>query len=150
MKGGARGVARSLSWAAIEHRPLIDAVSKRIGLFVSVARHYLSLSSTRQMTHPSSPNSRARLRNHQLASGSKKHNGRGVRPPVTFPVLLSSPGAKYIGAMMPRLMAASTSKIRSALGDPHVQLLAVRVICNQDNAGVTRGNRNLDGHNAWG
>ena len=51
---------------------------------------------------------------------------------------------------MPRLIVASTSKIRSALGDPHVQLLAVRVICNQDNAGVTRGNRNLDGHNAWG
>ena len=53
VKGGrARGVARSLSWAAIEHRALIDAVSKRIGLFVSVARHYLSLSSTRQMTRP--------------------------------------------------------------------------------------------------
>ena len=50
--GGARGVARSLSWVAIEHRALIDAVSKRIGLFVSVATHYLSLSSTRQMTHP--------------------------------------------------------------------------------------------------
>jgi hypothetical protein len=50
--GGARGVARSLSWVAIEHRALIDAVSKRIGLFVSVARHYLSLSSTRQMTRP--------------------------------------------------------------------------------------------------
>ena len=50
---------------------------------------------------------------------------------------------------MPRLIAASTSKIRSALGDPHVQLLAVRVICNQDNVGVTRGNRNLDAHNAW-
>jgi hypothetical protein len=45
-------VVRSLSWVAIEHRALIDAVSKRIGLFVGVARNYLSLSSTQQMTRP--------------------------------------------------------------------------------------------------
>ena len=75
---------------------------------------------------------------------AQKHNGR-ADPPVTFPVLLSSPEP---GSHRSRCIADSGFDTQSDLSWRSSRFHERSE--NQPSAEVTQGNKNKDAHSAWG